>query len=290
MSAFLSAIGASAIIGFAAYICRESIREFVVRGIQHRFDERLAEVQSDFRKTEAQLSSELKKAEAQIGTLQSGAVAAVSARQAALDKRRFEAVDQLWRAIVALTGAKAMASFVSIYNLDAVIKHSKESKPLQQIFKSYVVAEDKLQPMFDARLVQPFVSQTAWNLFSAYSATLSYAQAAARLVSLGVGDPKFLKDEAVIDSMKAALPGYSTYIDEYRVGACFLLLDQVEADLVLEIRRWFDDPATDEAAIKRSVEVTRLVTNALREAEENANALKGVPEDVRFATPLPRSN
>lgn len=292
MSAIVSAISASAMVGFAVYLCRETIREYIVRGIQHRYDERLAEVQSEFRQTESRLSSQLKLAETKISSLQSSAVSAVSARQAALDSRRFQAVDELWRAVVALGAIKGTLSFVMSFKIDAVMQKSRDSKPLRDMFANFVVPTEKLKPLTDTRLVQPFVSQKAWGLFSAYSATLAYAQAVATVISIGVGDLKPLSDKAVLDSMKAALPGYSEYIDVHGVAGCFRLLDQVEASLVVEIQRWLEDSATDDIAVKRSVEVSQLIAAAtsLPIAEPTNGVSHEIPDLARLNTPLPKIN
>jgi hypothetical protein len=81
------------------FVGRNWLKTRIEKGVQHHFDERLEGLRSELRKTEELLKSDLQAKETEIATLRSSVLSGSAARQALLDKRRFEAVEKVWRSV-----------------------------------------------------------------------------------------------------------------------------------------------------------------------------------------------
>src|SRR5437879_2292452 len=102
MDIFLSTLSATALLSLALWLFHAVIITRLAKSVQHEFDDKLETIRTDLRKSEELFRADLRSKETQIAALRSGAIAGLVSRQAALDKRRLEAVDQLWSALTSL--------------------------------------------------------------------------------------------------------------------------------------------------------------------------------------------
>src|SRR5438105_1233155 len=100
------AITTTALLAAVLWASRELISTRLTRTVQHEFDKKIESLRADFRASEERFKAELREKEAEISALRSGALSVLASRQAALDKRRLEAVDQIWTAFNALSPAR----------------------------------------------------------------------------------------------------------------------------------------------------------------------------------------
>ena len=89
---WVPAISTTALLGFALWLLRSVISTRLAKSVQHEFDSKLEALRTNFRKNEESFKADLRAKETQIEALRSGAMAGLANRQAALDKRRIEAV------------------------------------------------------------------------------------------------------------------------------------------------------------------------------------------------------
>jgi hypothetical protein len=210
------------------------------KSIQHRFDEKLESLKHDLRTKEAEISALLE-----------GVLSGRANRQALLDKRRLEAVEKIWAAVIALGPAKALSKAMSIIKYDAVAKEiSKDPKHLELIEK-FLPTADYSQNI--AMNEQPFVSEIAWAYFIAYFVIIRSACLRADCLRAGIEQPdEFIDIKRIKEVLKAALPHQSQFIEKSQAEAFHSLLDELEEKLLIELKNMLEGRAVDEAALTQA--------------------------------------
>ena len=238
----LSTLSTSAITTFLlvvlGWLGRNLIKNRLKASVQHEFDEKLETLRADLRKSEEAFKADLRAKEAQIATLQSGALTVLASRQAALDKRRLDAIDQLWAGIDALVPLKMAAMSMATIKFDASLKLASEDPKVRDLFAKLPGNVDlKTFPKVEVHKSRPFVSEIAWALFSSYQAIVGYAAAQLQLLKVGLNVPDLLNAEHVSKLAKSVLPHYADYIDTFGSAGYYNMLEPLEAELLKELRR-----------------------------------------------------
>ena len=100
---WLPSVTTTALLALALWLGRNLIATRLVKSVEHEFNTKLESLRAELRKNEEELfKADLRSKEAEIAALRGGAMTAMASRQVALDKRRLDAVDQLWSALTAL--------------------------------------------------------------------------------------------------------------------------------------------------------------------------------------------
>jgi hypothetical protein len=115
---WIPAVSTTSLLAGALWLMRSLIITRLTQSVQHEFNEKLEILRTDLRKNEELFKAELRAKDAQIELLRSGAISGLASRQAALDRRRIEAVDQIWSAVVALAPAKTASAWMAPINFD----------------------------------------------------------------------------------------------------------------------------------------------------------------------------
>lgn len=265
---WIPSISTSAILALILWLARKLIATRLTKSVQHEFDSKLESLRGELRKNEEMFKADLRAKEAEIGILRSGAMTAMASRQVAFDKRRLEAIDQLWSAYIDLGPAKWILLAMSGYNLDKVFERAPHEPKLREVFKLTGAGFDEKK--IDSRVAQrarPFVSPMAWALFSAYQAILMQAVATHRLIELGMGKV-LLDQDSVKKLVKTALPSYDAFIEEHGNKCFHLLIDILESNLLDEFRKMMAGEEDNKEAVERAakiVEVANSVTNSTRQ-------------------------
>ena len=173
---WVPAISTTALLGFALWLLRSVISTRLAKSVQHEFDSKLEALRTNLHKNEESFKADLRAKETQIEALRSTAMAGLAHRQAALDKRRIEAVDQLWSAVTALASFKGVSALLAVVKFDATAQAAALNPKIREMFSTIGGSFDpqKLQSG-DASKARPFVSHIAWALFSAYQAILAHS-------------------------------------------------------------------------------------------------------------------
>jgi hypothetical protein len=97
MSVFdwIPALSTTSLFAAVLWLLRSVISTRLRASVQHEFNEKVETLKTDLRKSEESFKADLRSKEAQIEALRSGALSGLTSRQAALDARRIQAVDQL---------------------------------------------------------------------------------------------------------------------------------------------------------------------------------------------------
>lgn len=116
---------------------------------------------------------------------------------------------------------------------------------------------------------QPYVSDLAWALFSAYKGIVAYSFLQLQILSKGL-DPTLLKDDLHLKVLKAALPHHSERIDSEGVAIGAKLFDELAANLLSELRRVIEGREQDHASVNRGVEIIKHLRGGNADLEMDA--------------------
>lgn len=263
---WIPAISTSVVLGFVLWLGRGLITTRLTKSVQHEFDGKLESLRTELRNSEEVFRADLRAKEAEITVLRSGAMTSMASRQTAVDKRRLEAIEQIWSGFVALGPAKRIMIMLSGFNFDRVFAEVPHNKELRQVFKVAGAGLDENSIDFGTPLkARPFVSPMAWALYSAYQAIVMQAVAKLRLAELGVGNKQLIDTEDTKKLVKAALPYLDAYIDENGDSVYHLLLEILEVNLLVEFRKMMSGEEDDKETVDRAakiVEAANLVKSS----------------------------
>ena len=263
----------------AGFATRIWLKAFIERRIQFGMDTQLEGVRGEIRQSEERLKSDLRSREAEIASLREGVMGGRAARMALVDKRRIEAVDRLWFAVAKLTRMKGPAMSLSILKLDAIasrVSRDPKVRDVVELMSDRMGGKDFDERMKDIRAVEerPFVSDLAWALYSAYAAVVLGAWAVLKMLSLGQKDvDKLINRKHVDDLLKTALPHQADYIDKYGAEGHVYLLDELERQIIAELRRSLTGEEADAENVKRSSEIMQQVAKVTTDNEKMSSVV-----------------
>lgn len=258
----VSTFSTTLLLAALAWLLRNLIKTRLTASVQYEFNEKLESLRTDLRKSEESFKADLRAKETQIEVLRSGALSGLESRQVALDKRRLEAVEQLWAGIEALALLKGAVSMMDSVHFERSLEAASKDTKIRDFFATIGkgIEPDKM-PKTDVHKTRPFVSEIAWALFSAYQAILYHAVAKLYLLKSGLNNPELLQKDHVPKLIKAALPSYAIYIDEHSGGVYYNMLDVLEAELLKELQRMMQGEESDKASVEQAVRIMREVAS-----------------------------
>lgn len=250
----------------AAYFGRQWFVERIKRGVQHQFDEKIEELRSTLRRSEDQFKARLLGKEAEISSLRTWVLGGAANRRALLDKRRLDAVERVWTTVIDMSPLKHIASIMMRIDFKETAKHAgkPEVQKFLDVFGGEIADPSKMKPSA-GRYEQPYLTEPAWAYFSAYKTILIGSMM--RYAALKVGGPgidKYMTNEATKKLLKAALPNAAQFIDEQEPEFYYLLLDEVEAALLSELRGVLDGKDVDHESAARA----KAIMDALPKSDE----------------------
>lgn len=252
----------SLLVVISVFIGKNWLKARIERSVQHTFDAKLEAIRADLRGTEERLKSDLRLKEAEISALRDGVLSGRAQRQALLDKRRMDAVERVWAAVMALTPYRVAASMMVSLNLKAVVEEAPRHAGVRKLAELIT----RLPPNFKlenvAKNERPFVSPMAWAYFSAFQTVLLtiYTQAKALEIGLENSD-KFIKIDSIRDMLKKALPHQTNLIDQWDLTTLYLLVDELEGCILTELTKMLDGEDVDQAGIIRSAAIMKSLKN-----------------------------
>jgi hypothetical protein len=212
------------------------------------------------------LKAELAKSGKEVESLRAAPLGARSARQALVDKRRLEAVDQLWEAVQSAARFKVAVYWMATVNFEKTAELGEKDPNVKQMFislsQSMKLDESTHNSGFIAR---PFVSPLAWALFSAFISVIGLTRARLAVLQTGVS-AKFLSNQKiVIDLLVEALPEWKARIEQFGAMCFPQVLDELESRLLAELQRMLRGEDDDAAEVERAAKIVDHVRELERQ-------------------------
>lgn len=235
---------------------RSVITTRLTKSVQHEFDSKLEILRTQLRKSEESFKADLRAKASQIELLRSGAISGLATRQAALDKRRIEAVDQLWSAVTELSSAKAASAWMAVIKFDAAAKEAEKNPQFRQIFEAVGSGLDlKKLGSTGASKIRPFISEISWAIFSAYQAILLFAATQLHILKSGLNVPDVLDTSAITKLIQTVLPHQAAYLEKYGAAGYHYLVDELESRLLNELQNILKGQESDKASVEQAAAI-----------------------------------
>lgn len=252
-----------------AWIFRKWISTKITKSIEHEFNVKLEHLRADLREADEKLKADLREKETEISLLRTGALNAMASRQIALDKRKLEAIDQLWTAFNSLSGARFLTNTLAVINFKEAAKQSKDDIKTRDFFESIGGGFDpKTIDHTSASKAKPFVSDMAWATYIAYMAICLHAVMRWQILRFGMGEKDFTDSEAVKKLIVTALPTHRDYINKIDSDNFHIILDALEAALLKEIKQMLSGAETNQANIEQAAEIVRQSSAVIAQASK----------------------
>ncbi len=163
---------------------------------------------------------------------------------------------------------------LSVLKFDAVAKQVHNDPKLREFVEK--LTETLGGDGFEERMAEiradeerPFVSEFAWALYAAYAAIILGAWATMKILSIGAEHvERYIKRDHVNGLLKAVLPHQADYIDKYGEAAYYHLLEELEKNILAEMKRSLDGAESDDENIKRSSEIMAQVAKVTSDTEK----------------------
>lgn len=269
-TAWFPPLTTTALFAAALWFGRKVISTRLTKSVEHEFNSKLESVRSQMRESEERLKAELRAKETEIAALRSGALTALASRQVALDKRRLEAVDQLWASVTALGPARGIAALMSSISFEKAAPITERDPKARQAFEMMGTAFDiKSIDSSGASKARPFLSPMVWATFSALTAVVMHAVMRWHILKGGLGSMDFMDNEAISKLIKVALPHYSDYIDKLGPSGYYYVLEALDDQLLREIRLMLSGVEADKNSIELAAEILRQSNAVSAQATQN---------------------
>jgi len=262
-SLIATALSSTAFISFLIWFFQNPIAKWFERKVQHGFDTKLEGLKAQMRASEERLKADLRVKEAEIVALRGGALSALASRQIAIDKRRLEAVDQLWSSIIELGKLRRFSQLLSVIKFDVLAEQSEKNPKVREVASTVLGDLDigKLT-LGEAEKARPFVSPMVWAVYSAIQAVTLDAVTKWHFVKHGIAAKKLLDEKYVTNMIKAALPYMSSYLDEHGSAGFHYTLESLDALLLIEVQKMLSGAETDQAGIDQAATILELAGKA----------------------------
>lgn len=270
---WLPSITTTALLVLALWLGRNLIATRLAKSVEHEFNTKLESLRAELRKSEELFKAELRSKEAEIATLRSGTITAMASRQIALDKRRLEAVDQLWSTLTALGPAKYISSIMAVVKFEPAAEYAAKDIKVREMFTMMSAGFDpKNIDISGSAKARPFVSPMAWALFSAYQAIAMQAVIRLQIIKSGIGAKDLSEKNTVAKLVKIALPHQASYIDKYGEAGYHYLLEELEGGLLKEFQKMLSGTEADKASIEQAAEILKHSNELLDSVKQQGYA------------------
>src|SRR5208283_725213 len=214
--------------------------------------------------------------EQQIEVLRSSAIAGLTTRQANLEKRRIQAVDQLWSAVIDLAPAKVTSRYLQRIKFEVASKEAPQNPRVREFFSTLpTITNLEEMKKTNPSSARPYVSPIVWALFSAYNAIAWFAIIKLQMLKDGIDLPKILDTDRLKELVQVALPHQIGLIEEFGPDAFHFLLDEMESRLLKELQKFLQGTEADKVSIERAAAILKLSEQVLTQVPTSFASLGG---------------
>ncbi|MFZ6648471.1 hypothetical protein ACO0LO_22295 [Undibacterium sp. TJN25] len=273
----VTALGSSAFTLCIAWLLKNVIKTRLTASVKYEFDAKLAELKSDFSRAKQKSASDLKSNENDIATLRSSAVTGLANRQTLFEKRRLEAIDQLWADAREYAQLKNLIEIMKTLKFNEAVKICEKEQKFRDVFATlYNTFNIDFITSQRPSTARPYISDLAWALFRTYSAIINTA--IAKLYILSNGLPAHLVDIAGTEQLvRTAIYGTDSHTEQPIFPE--YLLEDIEEKLLTELKRMLDGADEDKASVEKAAEIMRSEKNmrhAFPKEQEAVAAIFGI--------------
>ncbi|MBC8792094.1 MAG: hypothetical protein C6Y20_10850 [Tagaea sp. CACIAM 22H2] len=250
-------------ISFLLFIARVWLKSAIEKSASHIFDVRIEKVRADFREREELLRSAIRSRESDIASLRSAVLDGRSTRISWLEKRRLEALERIWGAVVGLGAFKAITGMMAVIKFEEASKEATKNASLRQMISVFTgLVPQKIPDEISVEKERPYVSPILWAYFAAYRAIFMGAYVKAKALEVGLSEPsKFLNLDHVTTLINAVLPHHAQLLEKFGDSAQYYLIDEIETLLLKRLKEEFEGVEVDQVMLLQAQEIMQAVKN-----------------------------
>lgn len=273
LTAWLPAISTTGLFALVLWLTRQIISTRLARSVQHEFDKKIESIRAQFRESEERFKADLRAREAEITALRSGTLSILASRHAALDKRRLEAIEQIWKAFIALAPARFIVVSMGMVKLESAAQQAEKDPKVRRYFELMDTGFDLKSPEFnEAARARPFVSPMVWAIYSAIQAITMHSVICLHILKGGLGTLDLVDRKGVEKLVIAVLPHFDKYLETNGPSVYGNVLEELDRRLLEEIQNMLSGSESDSASLLQAAEIIRQ-SNAL-DASTKASAIQ----------------
>lgn len=263
---WIPAISTSSLLAAIAFLVGTYYKAKVEKGVQHNLDQKLEELRAKLRRDEEGFKADLRARDDQIAALRSGALSGMASRQAALDKRRLDAIEKLWSHVIDRWQSKLLARMAAPIKMevaiDAAAQQNEEGRKIREfaeVIWNTAGIIDNTEPRDWIDKERPFLSPIVWAIFSAYRHVLALPIAQITVMRTGVGRKMLADPKGILEMVKSALPHQANYIDKYGTTGLPYLIEELEEKLLSEIVISLESTTSDAKSVEQAAVILEAV-------------------------------
>lgn len=260
------------LLGAGGFVFRNWLTAKIIGSVQHGFNEKLEELRSQLRSKEIEISS-----------LRDTVLTGRNQRQILVEKRRIEAVENIWKGVMELRKFRPVLNLMATINFERVAEMTPQNPKLRNWFKETNDSVPQMNGRITPNLTtyeseKPFIPLLTWAYFEAIHTIMADAAIRSRILALGISDAKkLLNPDYGKELLKTVLPKKSSYIDTHGAKIYHNLIEELEEKLLNELKNILDGKENDEQNVRQAEEIMKATRKAMAETEavtDSANTPK----------------
>lgn len=259
------------------------IKTIIEKNIRKDLDARVEILKSQLRREEQRFSDLMKQQESEISSLRDAAFSNMVQTHSAIISRRVHAVENIWKTLHARPQLKFLAQTISRFKIDLILEYSKSNddraRKMRELGDQFwtMFGLDKIDMTDNAIAERPFLTNTAWVIFTAYQSIIMLPILQLSALRMGVG-PEIIKDrKEILDAVKSVLPHRTEFIDKFGDAALSQLLDELESLLLAEFSKIVGLGQNDDGSTELSSHLVKL-SQSLKATALSPQLAKAVSE------------
>lgn len=272
MSDWIPALSTAGLLAGVLWLARSLILTRLQASVSHEFEGKLVQLRAELSASEERLRGQIRERESEISALRSGALSSLAGRQAMLDKRRLEAIDQLWGSQIALAPARYISTVMSVVKFEEAAKAAETDSRVRMWMEAMGGSVDLKKIDNDSAMrARPFVTPMVWAVHSAIVAITMHSVIRWKILQTSLGAMNLVNDDAVKKLILAVLPHHASYLEKHGPTAFHFVLEELDTRLLKEIQEMLAGNDGDKSAVEQAAKIVKLA-GELRGKDSQADA------------------
>jgi hypothetical protein len=245
---FINLSVTSGILGFFAFLMRDTIGRYFSKAVEHRFEKKFETFKADIRNNETELEQ-----------IRSFLVLGQKDRDSAIQAKRLEAAEILLRGRQELSKLSMLVEYMKILNIEEILKDGENPKIIEfmNLLAKPMNIDESLKALqsFDKTLPQLYLNEKSMKAFDTYQIIILQAALMIKLFTLPLSNKSGLikldvLSKKIIEHIPSSKDAFEKWGEGYAYYWATFFFDEILRSLRHEISG-ADDMARDTAAVQR---------------------------------------
>lgn len=211
----LNLVSATGVLGFVAYLMRDTVATFFSKAVEHRFEKQIEAFKAEIRNSEKELDQ-----------IRSFLASAQRERDSLIQAKRLEAAEILLRARHGLAQLSMLVEYMKILNTEKILEDADDPKItgfMETLLKPFDV-DEKIKQLgaIDKTIPKLYLSEKSLKAFEAYESIILSAAMMMKLYSIPLRDKgKLINAGSLSKTVIELVPGSKDGFDKWGEGFAY---------------------------------------------------------------------